>query len=129
MAYAAALLRALTGKLQLRQALEKAYYSNDKAALELVARENIPETICRMEQVAAMFRENWLECARANGMERIQTRFAGQICRLQELQQRIGEFLTGKVSQIDELEHPLDRNLPPQRMNFYHRVSSGSNHI
>ena len=128
-AYGTALCRALIKKLQLRAGLESAYAGKDTAGLQQLAAQDIPELIALMETVADKFRENWLECARANGMERIQARFAGQICRLQELQRRIGELISGRISQIDELENPLSRDLPPQRMNFYHRVSSGSNHI
>jgi hypothetical protein len=62
-------------------------------------------------------------------MERIQIRFAGQIARLEELKRRLNDFLTSSITVIDELENPLPRNLEPQRMNFYVRVSSGSNHF
>ena len=128
-AYGIALVRALIKKLELRAALEAAYESKNMTKLSDIAASDVPEMIALMSEVADRFRDNWLECARANGMERIQARFAGQICRLQELARRIGEFCTGKVDRIDELENPLSRDLPAQRMNFYHRVSSGSNHI
>lgn len=127
--YAVAVLRALIGKLQLRMTLEKAYYGKDSAALSAVAEQSVPQVIEQIKLVSRLFRRNWLECARANGMERIQARFAGQICRLEELQERITGVLNGEITQIDELENPLSRDLPPQRMNFYNRVSSGSNHI
>ena len=128
-AYGIALVRALIKKLELRAALEAAYESKNMTKLSDIAASDVPEMIALMSEVADRFRDNWLECARANGMERIQARFAGQICRLQELARRIGEFCTGKVGCIDELENPLSRDLTAQRMNFYHRVSSGSNHI
>lgn len=128
-AYAVTLLHTLIKKLEVRAALERAYNAKDMKAMEFLARQDVPELITLMSETAEHFRNNWLAVAKANGMERIQARFAGQICRLQELARRLIEFTEGLFPVIDELENPLSRDLPPQRMNFYHRVSSGSNHI
>ena len=128
-AYAVTLIKTLIKKLELRAVLEQAYAAKDMPMLEELADKDIPEVITLMTATAEHFRNNWLASAKANGMERIQARFAGQICRLHELARRIKEFSAGTVGAIDELNDPLPRDLPPQRMNFYHRVSSGSNHI
>ena len=127
--YAITLINTLIKKLETRSKLEKAYQLKDSTLIKELITQDIPTLIDLMANTAENFRTNWLECAKGCGMERIQIRFAGQIARLEELKRRLNDFLTSSITVIDELENPLPRNLEPQRMNFYVRVSSGSNHF
>ena len=77
-------------------------------------------------EVDAGFRRNWLKCAKAHGLERIQVRNAGQLARLEELSIRIREYLDGTIERIEELDERLPHSVPPEMMNRYKEVSGGS---
>ena len=72
-------------KLELRGALEAAYDHGDRLALRELAVTTIPAAMAALSELDAAFRRNWLACAKAQGLERIQIRNAGQMARLEEL--------------------------------------------
>ena len=86
----------------------------------------IPAAIAALVEVDAGFRRNWLAVAKPQGLERIQIRNAGQLARLEELSIRLREYLDGTVERIDELDERLPLSTPPEMMNRYKEVSSGS---
>lgn len=65
-----------------------------------------------MEKFQDSFRTQWLNCAKPFGLERIQVRNAGQIVRLRETARRIGEYLSGKIAGIAELEGRTSNEIP-----------------
>ena len=68
--------------------------------------------------------------AKPFGIERIQSRNAAQIARLQETALRIREFLSGEVERIEELECRLPRSTASnEHYGRYALVSSGSSII
>ncbi len=124
--YAVDLIKFLMKKLELRGALEAAYDLGDRLALRELVTTTIPAAIAALVELDAGFRRNWLKCAKAHGLERIQIRNAGQMARLEELSIRIREFLDGTVERIEELDERLPYSLPPENLNRYKEVSSGS---
>ncbi len=124
--YAVDLIKFLIKKLELRGALEAAYDRGDRLALRELVTTTIPAAIAALVEVDAGFRRNWLKCAKAHGLERIQIRNAGQLARLEELSIRIREYLDGTVERIEELDERLPYSAEPEMMNRYKEVSSGS---
>jgi len=124
--YAVDLVKFLIKKLELRGALEAAYDHGDRLALRELLTTTIPAAIAALVEVDAGFRRNWLKCAKAHGLERIQIRNAGQIARLEELAIRIREYLDGTIERIEELDERLPYSAAPEMMNRYKEVSSGS---
>lgn len=124
--YAVDLIKFLMKKLELRGALEAAYDLGDRLALRELVTTTIPAAIAALVEVDAGFRRNWLQCAKAHGLERIQIRNAGQLARLEELAVRIREYLDGTIERIEELDERLPHSVVPEKMNRYKEVSGGS---
>ena len=126
MGYAVELVKFLIKKLELRGALEAAYDHGDRLALRELAATTIPAAVAALTELDAAFRRDWLVRAKAQGLERIQARNAGQLARLEELALRIREYLDGLVERIEELDDRLPLSAPCEPMNYYKKVSSGS---
>lgn len=124
--YAVDLIKFLIKKVELRGALEAAYDLGDRLALRELVTTTIPAAIAALVELDAGFRRNWLKCAKAHGLERIQIRNAGQIARLEELSIRIREYLDGTVERIEELDERLPHSAPSELLNRYKEVSGGS---
>ena len=97
----------IKGKVELYNALNKAYSTGDKAALQNISGSMTGELIAACSRYDRRYRDNWLKNAKPFGLEVIQRRSAGMINRLHELQLRINEYLDGKISSIDELDARL----------------------
>jgi hypothetical protein len=124
--YAVDLVKFLIKKLELRGALEAAYDHGDRLALRELAVTTIPAAMAALSELDAAFRRNWLACAKAQGLERIQIRNAGQMARLEELSLRIREYLDGTIERIEELDERIPQSVPYEPMNYYKRVAGGS---
>jgi len=105
--HARLIAEALAVKLRMTERLTDAYSRSDRAALAEL-REDIPEVTKALRALLTSFRAMWMRHNKPQGFEVIQIRFAGLIERYGELSQRLGEYLSGTVETIDE----LDANLP-----------------
>lgn len=124
--YAVTLIQLLIKKIELRGALEVAYDNNDFLALRELATTHIPATINALDEFDANFRRQWMTCAKAQGLERIQARNAGLRSRLEETALRIREYLNGSIDNIEELESRLPISAPTAGINRYKFVSSAN---
>ena len=124
--YAVDLIKFLIKKVELRGALEAAYDRGDRLALRELLTTTLPAAIAALIEFDAGFRRNWLKCAKAHGLERIQVRNAGQLARLEELSIRLREYLDGTIERIEELDEHLPYSAKPEMVNRYREVSSGS---
>lgn len=124
--YAVDLVKFLIKKVELRGALEAAYDRGDRLALRELVVTTIPAAIAALVEVDAGFRRNWLKCAKAHGLERIQQRNAGQMARLEELAIRIREYLDGTIERIEELDERLPHSVETEFIYRYKEVSGGS---
>ena len=124
------LISLLIKKIEMRGALTSAYEQGDRMALREIAVNVIPSVIAAVEEFDVSFRRQWMSYAKPFGIERIQSRNAAQIARLQETALRIREFLSGEVERIEELECRLPRSTASnEHYGRYALVSSGSSII
>ena len=65
------------------------------------------EAFAAASEFDASFRRQWLDCAKPFGLERIQSRNATLIARLEETALRIREYLACEIDRIDDLEARL----------------------
>jgi hexosaminidase len=93
----------LSKKIDLKIKLERAYLKHDKRQLQN-AKRLIPEMIKSTDKLLSSFRENWHLRNKPFGFEVIQIRLAGQKERFKELDNRIKEYLAGRIDSIPELE-------------------------
>ena len=123
-------IRLLIKKLEFRGALIAAYEQGDRLALREIAVNVIPAVIAAAAEFDASFRRQWLSCAKPFGLERIQSRNATLIARLEETELRIREYLAGEIERIDELEaRPPASVLIGGNLHRYAIVSAGTNII
>ncbi len=120
------ILTLLIRKIELRLALEKAYQNRNRTGLRKVATVLIPATITAVREFDESFRTQWLECAKPFGLEVIQHRNASLIARLEETARRIGEYLDGKIPEIDELMPTGHTYNVFNNLSFYRDVCAGT---
>ena len=127
MEHAANILSLLIKKLEFRGALTAAYEQGDRLALREIAVHMIPAVIAAAAEFDSSFRRQWLAGAKPFGLERIQSRNATLIARLEETALRIREYLDGEIDRIDELEYRLPHSVPSlNNLNRYAETSAGS---
>ena len=128
--YVSNLISLLIKKIEMRGALTAAYEQGDRMALREIAVNVIPAVIAAVEEFDVSFRRQWMSYAKPFGIERIQSRNAALIARLQETSLRIREFLSNEVERIEELECRLPRSTASnEHYGRYALVSSGSSII
>ena len=125
--HASNIVSLLIKKLEMRGALTAAYEQGNRAALREIAINLIPAVIAAVDEFDTSFRRQWMSYAKPFGIERIQSRNASLIARLQETALRIREFLDGDIERIEELECRLPRSTPAnEHYGRYALVSAGT---
>ena len=124
--HAAAICDALAAKVALAEQLMCAYAEEDKQGLRF-AREEIPAVKERITALLQSFRHMWLVHNKPFGLEVPQIRLGGLLARYDELEARLGEYLSGGIADIPELA----ANAPsapggPLGRTGYRYVASGS---
>ena len=117
--HARLIAEALSAKIGMTRRLLGAYAARNRAGLAAV-REEIPSLVRRLEKVAESLRDSWMQRNKPFGLEVIQIRMGGVIARCRELDRRLGEYLSGEVSDIPELE----AHRKPAKRSEYRNVSS-----
>lgn len=84
--------------------LQKAYKENNKEELKQLANVRIPTIYKKLEKFEKLLREQWFFENKTFGFDVIQIRLGGQKNRLIEAQNRVNEYLDGKITRIEELE-------------------------
>jgi hypothetical protein len=124
LAFGAQLAHVLSVKGALYDELRAAYEAEDRAALEALAFEAIPDLVEEVKLLWEAHRRMWMAQNKAFGFEVQCVRYGGLIVRLQEAALRIDEYLAGEVSEIAELTLPADAL--PERLHRYRAVVSPS---
>jgi len=93
----------ISAKIGLTNRLFKAYSAGNRASIRAVRKE-IPELIHLLEKTAGSLRSNWMQRNKPFGLEVVQIRMGGVIARCRELDHRLGEFISGEIKNIPELD-------------------------
>lgn len=107
--FPAKIARVLELKVTLRRELAAAYAAGDRERLTTFAREGIP---LLRERVDALWREHrslWFKTYKPFGWEVIEGRYGRLRTRLETLQDRLENFLEGRIDRLPELEVELHR--------------------
>ncbi|MBO7146841.1 MAG: hypothetical protein J6W81_03740, partial [Lentisphaeria bacterium] len=119
------ILLLLQKKMEFRRDFKTAYAEKNPVLLNMIAEEQIPELIELAKRFNLSFREQFLNCSKPFGLDRIQLRNGGLIARLEETILRIREFLCGTTKSIPELEQP-DTGSLNNISTSYANISTGS---
>lgn len=100
----ASLCRVLQDKANLGMVIRTAYDAGDREKLRDIAEEAIPQLLGKLDRFYQDFRKQWMSENKAFGFEVQSLRIGGLRQRILEVQQRLEEYLSGEIAEIDELE-------------------------
>ena len=103
----ASLCRVLQDKANLGMVIRAAYGAGDREKLREIAEEAIPQLLGKLDRFYQDFRKQWMSENKAFGFEVQSLRIGGLRQRILEVQQRLEEYLSGELAEIDELEKPV----------------------
>lgn len=103
----ASLCRVLQDKANLGMVIRTAYDAGDRQKLREIAEEAIPQLLGKLDRFYQDFRKQWMSENKAFGFEVQSLRIGGLRQRILEVQQRLEEYLSGEIAEIDELEKPV----------------------
>ncbi len=103
----ASLCRVLQDKANLGTVIRTAYDAGDREKLREIAEEAIPQLLGKLDRFYQDFRKQWMSENKAFGFEVQSLRIGGLRQRILEVQQRLEEYLSGEIAEIDELEKPV----------------------
>lgn len=103
----ASLCRVLQDKANLGMVIRAAYGAGDREKLREIAEEAIPQLLGKLDRFFRDFRKQWMSENKAFGFEVQSLRIGGLRQRILEVQQRMEEYLSGELAEIDELEKPV----------------------
>lgn len=103
----ASLCRVLQDKANLGMVIRTAYDAGDREKLRDIAEEAIPQLLGKLDRFYQDFRKQWMSENKAFGFEVQSLRIGGLRQRILEVQQRLEEYLSGEIAEIDELEKPV----------------------
>ena len=103
----ASLCRVLQDKANLGMVIRAAYDAGDREKLREIAEEAIPQLLEKLDRFYQDFRKQWMSENKAFGFEVQSLRIGGLRQRILEVQQRMEEYLSGELAEIDELEKPV----------------------
>lgn len=102
----AALCRVLTRKCDLSIRLRAAYRAGEKETLAAIAAE-IPQIVADLDDFLAVFRRQWYRENKTFGFSVQEIRIGGLRARLLSAKDRVEAYLAGEVARIEELEQEI----------------------
>jgi hypothetical protein len=106
--FAAQTARVLSAKGALYDRLRAAYAETDEKALAELAETAIPDLIAQVRRLWELHRQVWMAQNKALGFEVQCVRYGGLTQRLEEVALRIQEYVSGDLTEIEELEIPFE---------------------
>lgn len=97
----------LESKCDLSIRMRNAYRAGDKAVLAEMASEEIPTLIIKLDNFLSAFRKQWYKENKTFGFGNQELRIGGLRARLASTADRLGSYVNGEISSIEELEKPV----------------------
>lgn len=91
-------------KCDLGVRLANAYKKGDRKLMERISAVELETLTRRVNELHEAFREQWMSENKVFGFDVQDIRFGGLLARLKAAQARIGDYLDGRISRIEELE-------------------------
>ena len=112
------LCRVLAVKAEIGVRLSKAYSARDMAALTMISEQILPDLEMKTETLRISCRTLWMSTLKPFGFEILDGRFGALEARIRTTEERINNYLSGKITEIEELEEerqpfaPTESGLP-----------------
>ena len=101
--FPAAIAAALELKTHLRRDLARAYLKKNRKAMRAIAKGDLPDLRKRVDALWKRHRAMWMETYKPFGWEVVEARYGCAIARLATLQQRLDDYLAGKLDELPEI--------------------------
>ncbi len=105
------LSKCLEIKATLGLEISNAYKNKDSKKLKIICNKTLPECIKRLNSFFEAYRKTYLSCNKSYGVEVVDIRFGAMKKRLEYAQEKIKDYLDGKIDKIEELEM---KRFPPR---------------
>ncbi len=112
------LCRVLSVKAGIGVRLTKAYSARDMAALKEISEQILPDLEMKTETLRVSCRTLWMGTLKPFGFEIPDGRFGALEARIRTAEERINDYLSGRITKIEELEEerqpfvPMESGLP-----------------
>ena len=100
------LCRALAIKCEMGWRLHEAYSADDRVTLQGIAREELPRLLSELELFIQAYRKQWYLENKTFGFITQEIRLGGLVERLRSVQQRLLDYVSGAIAEIEELRTP-----------------------
>ncbi len=107
LSFPAAIASVLELKTHFRRDLAKAYAKKDRKAMQALAKRELPELRARATALWKRHRELWMTTYKPFGWEVVESRYGTVMARLETLQQRLDDYLAGRLDELQEIAAPL----------------------
>ncbi len=122
--FPAALAYVLELKTHLRRDLAKAYGKQDRPALKALAKTELPELRKRVQTLWKTHRAMWMATYKPFGWEVIESRYGTVMARLETVQQRLDDYLAGRLDDLPEFAATLHNPWVGKELSDLHFGSS-----
>lgn len=123
--YIEKVFRYLSLKCRISERLRSAYMEHNRQAVERICYVELPELLTLIQQCHARHKALWMETYKSFGWEVLDIRYGGTAARIRTAQERLGFWLDGSISTLEELEEKrLPMRITP--WNTYKRIVSAS---
>ena len=96
----------LSLKAQMGLRITEAYETGNTAALYALAKEELPELLSRVEALRSCHRVVWADMNKIIGWDILDMRYGSLMVRIRTAMDEIEDYLTGRISRLEELEEP-----------------------
>lgn len=123
------LAEVLSKKADLGVRIKSAYHGNDFCMLRTICENELGQTIENLQKMKNLREKLWMKDAKPWGYEVLDVKLGGVITRLESARRRIGDYISGKVSSMEELEEEriaYFREGADKRENRWSQIISGS---
>lgn len=91
-------------KAQIGRVLYEAYNDNDKATLEQISSNVLPELYTRLKKPHTIHKKLFMKHHKAVGWEVLDIRYGGAITRCETAMERLSDYLNQRITKLEELE-------------------------
>lgn len=123
------LAEVLSKKADLGVRIKSAYDGNDFCLLRRICENELGQIIENLQKMKNLREKLWMQDAKPWGYEVLDVKLGGVITRLESAKRRIGDYISGKVSSMEELEEEriaYFREGADKRENRWSQIISGS---
>ncbi len=120
----------LAKKSQMGLRITDAYLSGDRATLEKIAQEELPDLRARYAALRRVHMQNWFKLYKHLGWDIMDMRYGALMSRIDSARTEIMMYLNGELERLEELEEPRlpydGTEGPVKYLNYFGRIVSAS---